>query len=400
MKRLLLLVSLAVLTGAAPAAGDRTARAQAGGAVVFTSTRDGDSDIYAVNPDGTGLTHLTQNDVDDSEPVPSPDGRLIMFNGRTVMNADGSGQRALPGCPGFGPGGWSPDSRHIVCGGYEEGLVIVDTADGSTTPLQDSRSRRPGLRTGAPSPSSTRTACSSCLPLAERGDGSASSRSRKTRRLPGLPTPSGSPTSRRGTASTATRSGRSALTAPAVAASSRRSPESPLAGLRTDRGSSSSSSSTTSARSTWFDRTAQACIRSASAVSGNMSPSLRGRQMRSFVLYNRGRFRAAEDSDIFAVSPAGHGGRALTHPFPAGGSNFEAQWLVGPRLYRQRANSSHHCRPVHAEAETRPSDRECGDQQGTTLFPRWHSRSIRPCSSGMRRPVGACAGPARVDLYS
>jgi hypothetical protein len=50
------------------------------------------------------------------------------------------------------------------------------------------------------------------------------------------------------------------------------------------------------------------------------------------LLYSRGRFRGAEESDIYAGRAGGHGGRALTHPFPAGGTNSEPQWLVGPRL--------------------------------------------------------------------
>src|SRR6266516_4492009 len=64
--------------GAAPAASG-----QAEQVVVFVSDRDGDSDIYGVNLDGTGLTQLTHNDVDDWSPVPSPDGRLIAFYGPT-----------------------------------------------------------------------------------------------------------------------------------------------------------------------------------------------------------------------------------------------------------------------------------------------------------------------------
>jgi len=34
------------------------AAAQVSGIIVFSSNRDGDYDIYAVNPDGTGLTRL------------------------------------------------------------------------------------------------------------------------------------------------------------------------------------------------------------------------------------------------------------------------------------------------------------------------------------------------------
>jgi hypothetical protein len=44
------------LTGAV--AGAHPA-APVAGTVVFTSTRDGDAEIYAINPDGSGLTHLT-----------------------------------------------------------------------------------------------------------------------------------------------------------------------------------------------------------------------------------------------------------------------------------------------------------------------------------------------------
>jgi WD40 repeat protein len=47
------------------------------GAVVFASDRDGDWEIYAVNADGTGLRRLTDNEVDDKSPVPSPDGSRI-----------------------------------------------------------------------------------------------------------------------------------------------------------------------------------------------------------------------------------------------------------------------------------------------------------------------------------
>ncbi len=64
--------------GAAPAASG-----QAEQVVVFGSDRDGDWDIYGVNLDGTGLTQLTHNNVDDWSPVPSPDGRLIAFYGPT-----------------------------------------------------------------------------------------------------------------------------------------------------------------------------------------------------------------------------------------------------------------------------------------------------------------------------
>ncbi len=332
MKRLLLLVSLAVLTGAAPAAGDRTARAQAGGAVVFTSTRDGDSDIYAVNPDGTGLTHLTQNDVDDSEPVPSPDGRLIMFNGRTVMNADGSGQRALRGCPGFGPGGWSPDSRHIVCGGYEEGLVIVDTADGSTTPLQDSGSAPAWSPDG------------STIAFIDENRLFVVSAVGGARRRLGIlkvaedATPSWSPDSQRiAYISPGNGLDRYALWTIRADGSGGRRVVQKVAG-ESPRWSPNGSRilfvkllhnvsavnvvrpNGTGVHQVSISRVGEYVAEPAWSADGKL------------VLYNRGRFRAAEDSDIFAVSPAGHGGRALTHPFPAGGSNFEAQWLVGPRL--------------------------------------------------------------------
>ena len=47
------------------------------------------------------------------------------------------------------------------------------------------------------------------------------------------------------------------------------------------------------------------------------------------VLYERGRFRGSQESDIYAVPPTGRGGRALTHPFPAGGTNIAPRWITG-----------------------------------------------------------------------
>ena len=94
----------------ADAGADIASGSASNGRIVFQSSRDGDYDIYAMNPDGTGLTELTHNDFEDSSPVPSPDGRLIAFHshdGFTLINADGSGRRLLEGCGGTDTT-WSP----------------------------------------------------------------------------------------------------------------------------------------------------------------------------------------------------------------------------------------------------------------------------------------------------
>ena len=150
MKRLLVILSLAALAGATSGAGVRSATSglersasNTEGAVVFASSRDGDFDLYAVNTDGTGLTQLTNDPFDEEEPLPSPDGRHILFDsgdGLNVVEADGSGRRSFPGCS-TSPEAWSSDSRHVVCTRYEGGIVILDTMDGTVTPLADAGSR-------------------------------------------------------------------------------------------------------------------------------------------------------------------------------------------------------------------------------------------------------------------
>jgi Tol biopolymer transport system component len=41
----------------------------------------GDSEIYTINPDGSGKTQLTNNDRDDIDPAYSPDGKKIVYAG-------------------------------------------------------------------------------------------------------------------------------------------------------------------------------------------------------------------------------------------------------------------------------------------------------------------------------
>src|SRR5436309_1871051 len=49
------------------------------GKIVFESHRDGNGEIYSVNPDGTELTNLTNSQADDAAPTWSPDGSKIAF---------------------------------------------------------------------------------------------------------------------------------------------------------------------------------------------------------------------------------------------------------------------------------------------------------------------------------
>ena len=67
--------------------------------IAFMSDRDGNTEIYVMNSDGTAQTRLTNNPSTDYLPAFSPDGSKIAFASQRddnreiyVMNSDGSGQ--------------------------------------------------------------------------------------------------------------------------------------------------------------------------------------------------------------------------------------------------------------------------------------------------------------------
>ncbi|MCH8876404.1 MAG: PD40 domain-containing protein [Chloroflexi bacterium] len=146
--------AIAPVATMAPAATTVTV-APATGKIAFTSARDGDSEIYVMNADGSGHTNLTNHPAFDEDPTWSPDGSQIAFisdrDGDSeiyVMNADGSGQTNLTNIPGanFSPA-WSPDGTQIAftsardVNNFE---IYVMNADGSgqtnltNNPAQDS----------------------------------------------------------------------------------------------------------------------------------------------------------------------------------------------------------------------------------------------------------------------
>ncbi len=90
--------------------------------LAFVSRRDGNSEIYVINTDGSGQENLTQHPARDSHPSWSRDGRKLAFVSRRdgnseiyVMNADGSGLRNVTRAPSndLRPA-WSPDGRAIA----------------------------------------------------------------------------------------------------------------------------------------------------------------------------------------------------------------------------------------------------------------------------------------------
>ena len=73
-----------------------------GSRIAFNSLRDGNAEVYVMNPDGTGQTRLTFAVGDDGAPAWSPDGTRIAFASNRdgnfeiyTMNADGTGQTNL-----------------------------------------------------------------------------------------------------------------------------------------------------------------------------------------------------------------------------------------------------------------------------------------------------------------
>src|SRR3989454_6068265 len=132
------------------------------GTIAFHSNRDGDFDIYVMNADGSRVTQVTRNTINEFDPIWSPNGQQIAF-GRisgccaaavVVINADGSGERVLAE-NGF-PGAWSPDGRHIAFS--RSGDVYVMNVDGSgVTQLTHDGTASPTTRSAAASSNSPTT---------------------------------------------------------------------------------------------------------------------------------------------------------------------------------------------------------------------------------------------------
>jgi TolB protein len=116
MTRALLLAGVLVLASSVTAGAAPETR---NGKIAFVSG----GDIWAVNPDGTGLVNLSQSAARDSYPAWSPQGTRIVFSSnrarsRTlwIMNADGTGLRRLTRAGRYvdSAPSISPDGRRIA----------------------------------------------------------------------------------------------------------------------------------------------------------------------------------------------------------------------------------------------------------------------------------------------
>jgi TolB protein len=124
--------------------------------VLFTSFRDGNGEIYEMDPTGGAETNLTTNPALDTDPARSPDGRLIAFTSNRggdslsaseiyVMNADGTNAVRLTTNDSYdGRPAWSPGGKKLVFVSLRDGNpeIYSMNADGTG---QLRLTRNPGL---------------------------------------------------------------------------------------------------------------------------------------------------------------------------------------------------------------------------------------------------------------
>jgi Tol biopolymer transport system component len=328
---LVILVPVALAGGGTRAA---PATALQSGRIVFWSSLGG---IYAVNPDGTGLTLLTRDARDDS-PRPSPDGRLIEYRRLggdfAVMNADGSGRRPVRGCKDHP--WWSPDSTRLVCETDSEGgLGIADVASGAVTPL----TRAGKTPVWSPDGRSIAFVDDGLWVVPAEGGKRQRLGTRRVDEFDGL---TWSPDSgriayegaagRRGHPNdldlfTIRRdgTGERRVATRVELGSPEWSPDGSWiafgAPVRRDIG-----------ETVWLVRPdgsgLRRLVKSGDEAASDASWSPDG----SALVYEQQRYSETLDYDLFVISPRGGRGRAVTGPFPEGGSNQLPRWTPGPPL--------------------------------------------------------------------
>ena len=117
-----------------------------GDRIAFETYRDGDTDIYVMNADGSNQERLTHHLGEDASPIWSPDGSQIVFYSKRdgnaeiyVMNADGSSQKPLTNNPADDSYPvWSPDGNRIAFTTDRDGnkeIYVMDADGGSLVNL-------------------------------------------------------------------------------------------------------------------------------------------------------------------------------------------------------------------------------------------------------------------------